>query len=112
MKPARAKRFVGDPIEPVADTCDAGRMAMGEPGLPRAFLWRGETLEIAAVLRCWRETGPCRHGSGERYVRKHWFEVVTRTGATLELYFDRQPRGRRGSARWWLFSQRAAPDGN
>jgi phosphoribosylglycinamide formyltransferase-1 len=74
-------------------------------------LWRGETLEVAAVLSSWRETGPCRHGSRELYVRKHWFEVATRTGATLRLYFDRQPRGRRGAARWWLFSLRG-PDGS
>jgi hypothetical protein len=98
------ERFVSEAIVPVADTFDTTRMAIGEPGLPRAFAWRGETLEIAAVLRTWRETGRCRHGSPEVYVRKHWFELTTRAGATLRLYFDRQARGGRGGARWWLFS--------
>jgi len=51
------ERFVSEAIIPVISTCDASRMAAGEPGLPRAFLWRGRTIEIAAVLRTWRETG-------------------------------------------------------
>jgi hypothetical protein len=104
MAAEATERFVSEAIMPVADTFDTARMATGEPGLPRAFVWRGETLEIAAVLRSWRDTGPCRHGSPEVYVRKHWFEVTTRTGAALRLYFDRQPRGGPGAARWWLFS--------
>ena len=107
MTAAATERFVSEALAPVADTFDTGLMAAGGPGLPRAFVWRGETLEIAAVVRTWRETGPCRHGSPEVYVRKHWFEVTTRAGAVLRLYFDRQPRGGRGAARWWLFSIRA-----
>jgi len=104
MKAGLPERFVGEPIEPLGGSFDTARMAVGEPGLPQAFIWRGKTLEIAAVVRTWRETGPCRHGSPEVYVRKHWFEVTTRGGAVLRLYFDRQPRGGRGAARWWLFS--------
>ena len=106
MSGGARERFVSEAIEPVAGSFDAGRMALGEPGLPAAFVWRGQRLEVVAVLRSWRETGLCRHGSPELYVRKHWFEVVTRDGATLKLYFDRQPRGGRRSARWWLFSVR------
>jgi hypothetical protein len=52
-------------------------MAIGEPGLPREFLWRKETIRITAVLRTWKDTGPCTHGSPEKYVRKHWYEVET-----------------------------------
>jgi len=100
------ERFVSEAIVPVAGTFDAGRMAAGEPGLPGAFRWRGRALEIATVLRSWRDTGPCRHGSRELYVRKHWYEAVTRDGATLKLYFDRQPRGGRVATRWWLYSIR------
>lgn len=110
MTAAATEHFVSEALTPVADTFDAGRMAVGEPGLPRAFVWRGETLEITAVVRTWRETGPCRHGSPEVYVRKHWFEATTRGGAVLRLYFDRQPRGGRGAARWWLFSIRSSTD--
>jgi phosphoribosylglycinamide formyltransferase-1 len=107
MKARLPERFVSEPIEPLGGSFDMARMAVGGPGLPRAFAWRGETLEIATVVRTWRETGPCRHGSPEVYVRKHWFEVTTCAGAVLRLYFDRQPRGGRGAARWWLFSIRA-----
>lgn len=100
-----AERFVDEPLVPVAATADTSLMAAGGPGLPREFLWRGRTLEVAAVLRCWRESGTCRHGSGEMYVRKHWFEVVTTDRATLKIYFERQARRGRKEARWWLFTR-------
>lgn len=100
------ERFVDEAITPVVATSDTARMAAGEPGLPRAFLWRGRTIEVTAVLRTWRETGKCRHGSSEMYVRKHWFEVATTADGTMKIYFERQPRRGRKSARWWLFSIR------
>ena len=96
--------FVGERIEPVAGTFDAARMAAAEPGLPWEFRWRRRSIRVASVLRTWRDTGPCRHGSGERYVRKHWFEVLTRDGAVMRIYCDRQARGGRPGDRWWLFS--------
>ncbi len=98
-------RFLSVALRPVTETIDATRMAAGEPGLPQEFRWRGGTLRVAEVLRTWRETGPCHHGSGEAYARKHWFEVVTGTGSRARLYFERQARGRgKEAARWWLFS--------
>ncbi len=98
------ERFVSEAIRPLVARCDTLRMAVGEPGLPREFMWRGRTIAVAAVLRTWRETGKCRHGSPELYVRKHWFEVATTSNDTMKIYFDRQPRGGRKGARWWLFS--------
>ena len=98
------ERFISEVIRPVGDAWDTSRMALGEPGLPREFIWRGRTLKIAAVLRTWRETGKCRHGSPELYVRKHWFEVAAAENGTMKIYFDRQPRGGRKKDRWWLFS--------
>jgi phosphoribosylglycinamide formyltransferase-1 len=84
-------------------------MAAGEPGLPRCFTCKGRTVEIRDVVRSWKETSPCRHGSGEAYVRKHWFEVVTASGDTMKIYFERQARGKREiKKRWWLFSVTAA----
>ncbi len=100
------ERFVSEAIKPVTGTGDTSRMAIGEPGLPREFVWRGRTITVAAVLRTWRETGRCRHGSPERYVRKHWYEVATISNGTMKLYFDRQPRTGRKDGRWWLFSIR------
>ena len=98
------ERFVSEAISPVNGTADTARMAIGEPGLPSEFVWRGRTITVTSVLRTWRETGRCHHGSPEMYVRKHWYEVATASGNTMKLYFDRQPRGRRKGPRWWLFS--------
>lgn len=98
------ERFIDEAVTPLTATADTARMAAGEPGMPRAFLWHGRTVEVAAVLRSWRETGPCRHGSGEMYVRKHWFEIATTDGGTMKLYFERQPRRGQKGARWWLVS--------
>lgn len=104
---AEHERFIGEAITPVAGSFAPAAMAAGEPGLPQAFVWRGRTVEVVAVLRRWHDTGPCSHGSGEMYVRKHWFEVAT-TAGTLKLYFERQPRRGRAGRRWWLFSIREA----
>lgn len=99
-----SERFVSEAIQPVIATSDTARMALGEPGLPAEFAWRGRSIRVAEVLRSWRTTGPCRHGSPEKYVRKHWYELLTTEGAVVKIYCDRQPRGGRHAARWWLFS--------
>jgi len=96
--------FVSAAIQPVAGTIDAALMSTGQPGLPRQFRWGSQTIQIARVLKTWRETGPCHHGSGERYVRKHWFEVLTDSGDTMQIYFEQQPRSRGNKRRWWLFT--------
>ena len=99
-----AEQFISAAIQPVVGTIDASRMSTGEPGLPRQFRWGSQTIQIVRVLKSWRETGPCRHGSGETYVRKHSFEVLTDSGDTMKIYFERQPRSRRNKCRWWLFT--------
>jgi hypothetical protein len=101
---AMPDQLISEPLTPVVAMSDTSRMAVGEPGLPREFLWHGRTIQISAVLRTWRETGKCHHGSPELYVRKHWYEVETRSNGTMKIYFDRQPRKGRKDARWWLFS--------
>lgn len=103
-------RFISEAIEPVIETCDTARMARGEPGLPREFVWKKRRIEIKAVLRVWKETGKCRHGSGEDYVRKHWYEVETSAGERMKIYFERQARRGRGRPRWWLFSVEPSVD--
>ncbi len=99
-----SEQFISAALHPVAGTFDAAHMSTGEPGLPRQFRFRSQTIEIARVLKTWRETGPCHHGSGETYVRKHWFEVLTDSGDTMKIYFERQARSRRNKCRWWLFT--------
>jgi hypothetical protein len=101
-----SERLISEAIKPITETADTSRMAVGEPGLPREFVWRGRTVTVRVVLRSWRETGKCHHGSPEMYVRKHWYEVDTVSDGTMKLYFERQPRGGRKGARWWLFSIR------
>jgi phosphoribosylglycinamide formyltransferase-1 len=98
------ERFISEAIHPVAATADTARMAIGEPGLPGEFVWRGRTVTVQAAFRTWRETGRCRHGSPEMYVRRHWYQVATVSDGTMTIYFDRQPRGGRKKPRWWLFS--------
>jgi len=80
-------------------------MAAGEPGLPKRFLWRGHEYAVVNVLRKWKESGPCRHGNGEVYLRKHWFEVLTTSGQRMTVYFQRQARrGSSPKARWWVYT--------
>ena len=104
MTDGAERTFVSESIAPVVSGIDPGLMASGGPGLPSEFTWRGKPLKVAGVLRTWRETGPCRNGSSESYVRKHWFEVQTTSNQRAKIYFERQPLGRNRKKRWWLFS--------
>lgn len=97
------ERFVSESLKPLAESFDTAAMSVGGPGLPKEFLWRQETVTVAAVLRTWRETGPCHHGSGEMYARKHWFEVKTVSHGTMKIYFERQARKSK-APRWWLYT--------
>ena len=97
------EQFIGAAIKPVSGTFDAAGMSAGGPGLPSQFRWGSQTVHVARVLKTWRKTGPCHHGSGERYVRKHWFQVLTDSGETMTIYFERQARSR-SKSRWWLFT--------
>jgi len=128
------EQLIGEAITPIIASMDASRSAPGEPAPPMRFLWRKREYVVEQVLRKWRETGPCRNGSGERYVRKHWFEVRVAGGhgpsgpckatsgrsraASLEsdrrtdslemkIFFERQPRSARDRIRrWWLYTVR------
>lgn len=98
------QKFISESIKPVTASADTHMMESGGPGLPDEFIWRGKVLGIAAVLDSWHDTGPCRNGSAENYVRKHWFEVKTTEKQQARIYFDRQPRDRDPTKRWWLYS--------
>lgn len=97
--------FIGEPIIPMEGTFLPSGAAPGEPILPRQFLWNGEPYSIVGVLEKWKEAGDCRHGSDERYVRKHWYRVRTSEGSEMKIYFERQRRTRGGS-RWRLHTLR------
>ena len=102
---AAEKTFISEAIKVVAGPMDGAAMARGEPGLPSEFVWRDEGFEIVEVLEKWKESGACRHGSGERYLRKHWYKVRTSDGQVMTLYFERQARSTSQSKkRWWLYT--------
>jgi len=101
--PTPVEQFVSEPITPVKDALDVSRMAVGEPGLPRAFAWRGTRYRVAHLRSAWKESGPCRTAGREVYLRKHWYEVETTDGSVMKLYFERQSRGNT-KRRWWLYT--------
>ena len=96
------EQFIGAPLKPVAETFDAAGMSTGAlapPAIPLGTENRSSRPRAEDLC----ETGPCHHGSGETYVRKHWFQVLTESGETMTIYFERQVRSR-SKDRWWLFT--------
>ena len=99
------EQFISETIEFSPATANASPMVAGEPGLPRRFVWRRKAYDVDEVLEKWTESGPCRNGSGEMYLRKHWYAIKTTTGERMKLYFERQPRSKQQRrARWWLYT--------
>ncbi len=98
-----AMQLISEPIQPIELANTA--MAAGEPALPMRFRWREEECKIAEVVEKHREFQPEGHRAGnEKYLRKHWFEVITTTGQRMRLYCERQARSRNAHQRWWLYS--------
>ncbi len=101
----RPEEFIAEQITPVTGTFDPAGMVHGEPGLPGRFRWRDQEYAVAEVLEKWKESGPCKSGSPERYLRKHWFKIRCTDGTQMTLYFERQPRATPQSrTRWWLYT--------
>lgn len=98
-------KFISDVITPVKGTFDIKAMSRGEPGMPSRFKWRKRVYAVAEVIEKWKETSPRRGGSGEKYVRKHWYKIRTTEGEVMEIYFERKsvPKGQ-AKRRWWLYS--------
>ncbi len=92
-------RFVSEALQPSPGAFDTASMSRGEPALPAEFGWRGDTLRVGRVLRCWRSTSEDR---GEKYLARHWFEFESPQGRRAIVYFDR--RAKREAPRWWLYS--------
>jgi len=97
--------FISEPIVPLEASFDTSGMSRGEPGLPQKFRWRTKDYAVAEVLEQGKAHGSCRHGSGERYVRRHSYRIRTTDGSVMSLYFQRSAgRAKLGSARWWIQS--------
>lgn len=98
-------KFISEPIKPVEGTFDTAGMARGEPGLPGRFIWRDKEYAVSELLEKWKESGPCKGGSSEMYLRKHWFKIMTEDGSEMTIYFQRQPRSKKqNKTRWWLYT--------
>ena len=104
--------FVSEPLVPLDASFDTNLMARGEPGVPQKFRWRNKEWTVAAILESRREYGDCRHGSGERYVRRHVYRVRTADGTLFQLYFQRSfGRGKwQARRRWWVRSVEAGEE--
>ena len=99
------EEFISEPIKPVAGTFDLAAMTRAETGLPGRFILRDKEYTVAGVLESWKESGPCRSGGPERYLRKHWFKVRTANGPEMTIYFERQGRTKgQNKIRWWLYT--------
>ena len=99
------EEFVSEPIRPVAGSADSATMVRGEPGFPKRFIWRDTEYLLDEILETWKQSGPCKSGSDEKYLRKHWFRIRTVDGWQMTIYFERQPRSKRQAKnRWWLYT--------
>ena len=100
-----SEEFICEPLKPQPGTGDTAAMSGGEPGLPAIFTWRDVKYSVAGVIRKWKSSGPCRHGSGEMYLRRHWYRILTDPPMIMTVYCDRQPKDRqRPKARWWVYT--------
>jgi len=102
----RKARFISERIFPDTESVDFGDTPIGEPPFPHRFTWRDAEYTVDVIVRRWKESKPdSTHGSGESYVRKHWFQVKTTSGHEMTIYFERQARTRaQRKARWWLYT--------
>ena len=96
-------KFISEPIEPLELGNTA--MAAGEPAIPQRFCWRKVNYAVAEVVSKEREFQPEGHTAGnEKYLRKHWYDILTTSGERMRIYCERQARGRDRRQRWWLYS--------
>lgn len=102
----REDEFISEPITPARRTGDVRAMARGEPGLPTRFMWRDTEYAVDEILKAWKSSSR-EGGTGELYLRRHWYTVRTDAGCEMTIYCERQARNRKApKARWWLYSLR------
>jgi len=101
-----AEVFVSEPMTPEAGSFDASGIARGEPGLAARFTWRGKRHAVVEVLSVWKTSSP-EGGSGEVYLRRHWWAVRTDRGLVLKVYCERQSKSGR-KRRWHVYTMRPA----
>lgn len=100
-----SEEFISEPIQPGSGTFHSQSMVKAEPGLPQRFRWRDQEYTIVEVLQVWKESGPDKDGSGQMYLRKHWYKVRTEPDLIMNIYFERQSRSKsQTKKRWWLYT--------
>lgn len=92
------RRFVSAPLTPNGDGFVTAADGSAPP-VPAAFTCSEGEFEVVAVLRSWRST---KNDRGDTYLKRHWFELRTAAGSTIEVYYDREAR--KGSPHWWLYT--------
>jgi len=99
------EQLISAELKPVAGDVVPGSFVIGAPLLPSKFIWGDTEFSVAEIIETWKETSPCTHGSGERYVRKHWFRIRTTTNEEMKIYFERKQRSPKDKKhRWWLYT--------
>jgi phosphoribosylglycinamide formyltransferase-1 len=105
-------QFVSRPLKALYEAGEGAPVVVGEPVFPKAFVLGPERFEGLTILEKGKAYGPCTHGSGERYLRRHTWRVRTGEGEVLELYFERSRPGVGRAAkrrpRWFLRSRHRA----
>ena len=101
---ANRRLLISEALTPLEGTGDTRRMGLGEPGLPAGFEWRGNGHAIRELVAAWKQSDR-EGGSGQRYLRRHYYRLRMDDGATWTVYFTRQS-AKRGSRvpRWFLYT--------
>jgi hypothetical protein len=103
--------LISEPLTPIAGSFDTRAMGRGEPGLPAGFTWRERTYAITHVLETWKHSER-EGGSGERYLRRHYFKVRMDDGAVWTVYLIRKtPKSGNVKQRWFLYTRESGDGG-
>jgi hypothetical protein len=94
--------WASEPITPAAGAFDPSAMAIGEPGLPAAFEWRGRLVRVESCEARWKKLG-AGDGGGGLYLRRHYFRLVMEDGAVWTVYCLRRSAAGSRASRWILY---------
>ena len=97
------EQFISESITPRPGSFDSTAIARGEPSMPTHFTWRDTEYRVDEILEVYK-TSSTEAGSGEVYLRRHWWTVTTTTGDTMKIYCERQKNRKNAKARWFLYT--------
>ena len=98
--------LISESITPDAGTFDPSRMGRGEPGLPRGFTWRDESMAVIDELGAWKQSSREGGGAGDLYLRRHYYKLRMSDASVWTVYFVRQTtRAGNRKKRWFLYTR-------